>query len=56
MDYHKEASHTFPKEVNIVFDQYSQTHKLNLKLNGITLGEYENIQIDIPSSYKTIHH
>lgn len=56
LKYQEAASHNFPKEVKIFFDQYNQTHKLNLQLNGISLGEYKNIHIDVPSSYKTIHH
>ncbi|MGM0498343.1 MAG: DUF4292 domain-containing protein [Bacteroidota bacterium] len=54
LEYQKEESHTFPNEVKIVFDQYNQTHKLNLELNGISRKQFNDIQMDVPSSYKII--
>ncbi|MBS3768772.1 MAG: DUF4292 domain-containing protein [Bacteroidales bacterium] len=56
LDYQKEATHLFPDRVEVVFDQFNQSHKLTLKLNGISRNEFNDIQMDIPSSYKTIYH
>ncbi|MFW5944448.1 MAG: DUF4292 domain-containing protein [Bacteroidota bacterium] len=54
VEYQEAVSDNFPREITVIFDQYNQTHKLNLKLNDISSGDYQNIQIDVPSSYKTI--
>lgn len=54
-DYQKREESVFPDQVRVVFDQYNQTHKLALKLNGISLNEYSDVQMDVPSSYKTIY-
>ncbi|MCF8335206.1 MAG: DUF4292 domain-containing protein [Bacteroidales bacterium] len=55
LDYQKQNSHILPHEVKVVFDQYNQTHKMNLKFNNISFDEFNNIHIDVPSSYKTIY-
>ena len=53
-DYQKIEEQIFPEQVKVMFDQYNQAHELSLKLNGISLNEYSDVQIDVPSSYKTI--
>jgi hypothetical protein len=53
-DYQKFDNQIFPEEVKVMFDQYNQAHELSLKLNGISLNEYNDVQIHVPSSYKTI--